>query len=99
VLINTSRGQVIDQKALTRALTERWIAAAGLDVLEAEPPAPDDPLLGLDNLVITPHIASYSDVFHEQFWKHSVRTLVEMSEGRPPPWVVNPAVLPRWRAS
>src|SRR5262249_35470421 len=50
VLLNTSRGPVIDEAALVRALREGWIAAAGLDVLEYEPPAPDNPLLGLDNV-------------------------------------------------
>ena len=58
VLINTARGPVIDETALTRALTEGWIAGAGLDVLEQEPATPTHPLLHLDNVVITPHIAS-----------------------------------------
>ena len=61
VLINTSRGPVIDEVALIRALKEGWIAAAGLDVLEQEPPRVDNPLLQLDNVVLTPHIAGYSD--------------------------------------
>jgi D-3-phosphoglycerate dehydrogenase len=99
VLINTSRGPIIDQTALTRALSDGWIAAAGLDVLETEPPGPDDPLVGLDNVVLTPHIASYSDVFHDRFWQHSVETLVALSEGRPPPWVANPGVSPWWLAT
>ena len=99
VLINTSRGQLIDQVALTRALAEGWIAAAGLDVLETEPPVSDDPLVGLENVVLTPHIASYSDVFHDRFWQHSVQTLVALSEDRPPPWVANPGVRPWWLAT
>ena len=96
VLINTSRGPVIDEVALVRALTEGWIAAAGLDVLEQEPPDSDNPLLKLDNVVITPHIAGYSDTFWHDFWSHSVRTLIEMSTGRRPLWVVNPDVKPRF---
>jgi phosphoglycerate dehydrogenase-like enzyme len=49
VLINTARGAVVDQGALVRALSQGWIAAAGLDMLETEPPAPDDPILSLEN--------------------------------------------------
>jgi D-3-phosphoglycerate dehydrogenase len=97
VLINTARGGVIDQQALTRALSERWFAAAGLDVLETEPPAPDNPLLKLDNVVVTPHIAGYSDEFAEKFWRHSVDTLIEMAKRGMPVWVVNPEVRPWWR--
>jgi D-3-phosphoglycerate dehydrogenase len=99
VLINTARGEIVDQQALVRALSEGWIAAAGLDVLESEPPAANDPILGLDNVVLTPHIASYSDVFHEGFWKHSVESLVEMSKNGMPIWIVNSEVIPWWQVS
>jgi D-3-phosphoglycerate dehydrogenase / 2-oxoglutarate reductase len=99
VLINTARGEIVDQRALVRALTEGWIAAAGLDVLDPEPPAPDDPILSLENVVLTPHIASYSDVFREGFWRHSVETLVAMAQQGMPRWVVNPAVVPWWHAT
>jgi D-3-phosphoglycerate dehydrogenase / 2-oxoglutarate reductase len=99
VLINTARGEIIDQQALVRALSERSIAGAGLDVLDPEPPAPDDPILGLDNVVITPHIAGYSDLFREGFWKHSVETLLAMSRTGLPIWIVNPEVTPWWNAS
>ena len=57
-LVNTSRGGVVDQTALTSALTEGTIAGAGLDVLQEEPPHPDDPLLNAPNLIIVPHIGS-----------------------------------------
>jgi phosphoglycerate dehydrogenase-like enzyme len=95
VLINTARGPIVDQSALVRALSEGWIAAAGLDVLETEPPARDDPILGLDNVVLTPHIASYSDLFRERFWRHSVETLLAFFQNGRPLWVVNPEVSPR----
>ena len=60
-LINTARGPIIDQKALTEALKERRIAGAGLDVLEQEPPDPDDPILKLDNVILTPHALCWTD--------------------------------------
>ena len=59
--LNNGRGKVVDEAALIRALQEGWIAAAGLDVLEQEPPAPDNPLLRMDNVILTPHMASASD--------------------------------------
>ena len=57
-VINTSRGGVIDQVALTRALSEHRIAGAGLDVLEREPPGAGEPLLAMPNVVVLPHIGS-----------------------------------------
>ena len=58
-LINTSRGAVIDETALSTALTEGWFAGAALDVLIQEPPPPDHPLLAFDNVIVTPHAAFY----------------------------------------
>ncbi len=89
VLINTSRGPVVDEQALIRALTEGWIAAAGLDVLDPEPPDPKHPLLRLDNVVLTPHIASYSDDYLDGCWRHSVDTVLALVNGRTPRSVVN----------
>jgi D-3-phosphoglycerate dehydrogenase len=61
LFINTSRGRTVDEVALVKALKEGWITAAGLDVTEIEPPLADNPLLRLDNVLLTPHIASASD--------------------------------------
>src|SRR5258708_662651 len=61
LFVNTSRGPTVDEVALTKALKEGWIAGAGLDVTEIEPPAATNPLLKLDNVILTPHIASASD--------------------------------------
>jgi phosphoglycerate dehydrogenase-like enzyme len=89
VLLNTSRGPVIDEAALVRALREGWIAAAGLDVLETEPPAPDNPLLQMDNVVVTPHVAGYAFGGLESRWRHSVETVVALARGQEPPSWVN----------
>lgn len=62
ILINTSRGPVVDEEALITALQEGWILGAGLDVLEKEPPDADNPLLGMNNTVLTPHAAHYSEL-------------------------------------
>jgi len=74
-LINTSRGAVINEKALIKALEENWIAGAALDVTEEEPPKPDNPLLKLENVILTPHIAAFSDEFAYKFWKASIEKL------------------------
>jgi D-3-phosphoglycerate dehydrogenase len=95
VLINTSRGPVIDEAALVRALSEGWIAAAGLDVLDPEPPAATNPLLRLDNVVLTPHIASYTDEYFDHCWRHSVDAVLAIAHGRKPASVVNRPANPR----
>jgi D-3-phosphoglycerate dehydrogenase len=93
ILLNTSRGPVIDEAALVRALREGWIAAAGLDVLENEPPDAHNPLLTLDNVVLTPHIAGYSADGVSQRWRLSLETLMALARHEPPPSWVNRASL------
>ena len=60
LFINNGRGPTVDEQALIKALQEGWIAGAGLDVLEHEPPDPENPLLHMDNVTLTPHVASAS---------------------------------------
>ena len=96
ILINTSRGPVVDQQALIQALKAGWIKAAGLDVTETEPLASDSPLLALDNVVLTPHIAGYSDQSQDNCWHLSVETAIDLAHGRWPKSYVNRDVKPIW---
>ena len=89
VIVNTSRGQVIDQVALHRALMDGQIFAAGLDVTEVEPIPPDDPLLTLDNVVITPHIASASFATRTKMALMAAENLIAGLRGETPPHCVN----------
>ena len=95
ILVNTARGRLVDEVALCRAVAEGWISGAALDVLESEPPDPGSPLLRLDDVIITPHIAAYSDTFFADSWRLSVETLVDLAGGRWPRASANPGVVPR----
>jgi phosphoglycerate dehydrogenase-like enzyme len=97
VLINTSRGPVIDEPVLVRALTEGWIAAAGLDVFEQEPAQPANPLFKLDNVVVTPHQAGRTAGGNEKAWRLSVESALDLAKGHWPRSYVNRDVKPRWR--
>jgi len=98
VLINTARGVVVDQKALFRACSEGWISGAGLDVYEKEPIPLDEPLLGLENVVMMPHIGSAAKKSREGMATLAATNLLEALEGRVPPNLVNPDVLRRLRS-
>lgn len=93
VFVNTSRGPVVDQAALADALRSRRIFAAGIDVFEQEPVPPGDPLLGLDNAVVAPHIASASVPTRVRMATLAAENLVAVLQGQRPPNPVNPEVL------
>lgn len=95
ILINTSRGQVVDQKALYEALVSGGIAGAGLDVTDPEPILRDDPLLTLDNCVVVPHIASASVATRTMMATMAAENLIAALQGRMPRNPVNPEVLDR----
>jgi glyoxylate reductase len=92
ILINTARGAVVDPAALHWALTGGVIAAAALDVTEPEPIPSDSPLLGLNNIIITPHIASASKETRERMAHIAVENLLAGIKGQPLPHCVNPDV-------
>jgi D-3-phosphoglycerate dehydrogenase len=94
-LINMARGPIVDQAALYEALTAQKIAGAALDVLDKEPPAADDPLLKLDNVIFTPHLSSWSTDSVAQLRRDTARNVVEVLQGKPPRSVVNRAELER----
>jgi glyoxylate reductase len=93
ILVNTSRGAVVDQHALYEALVSGEIAGAGLDVTDPEPIDPDDPLLQLDNCVVVPHIASASVATRTLMSILAAENLVAALQGRMPRNPVNPEVL------
>jgi D-3-phosphoglycerate dehydrogenase / 2-oxoglutarate reductase len=92
-LINTSRGQLVDEEALYIALKEKWIAGAALDVMEEEPPNWESPLLKLENLIITPHISFYSEESYIDLKTKVAESVLSVFKGKPPGSIVNPQVL------
>jgi glyoxylate reductase len=93
ILVNNSRGPVIDEKALYKALKEGWIAGAGLDVFEQEPTSTSNPLLSLDNVVVAPHISSASFETRSKMAEMVAENLIAFFEGRVPPNLVNKDVV------
>jgi D-3-phosphoglycerate dehydrogenase / 2-oxoglutarate reductase len=98
-LINMARGPVVDQAGLYSALTGGLIAGAAMDVLEQEPPLPDDPLLKLPNVLFTPHTSSWSAESIIQLRRDVALNVVQVLRGDPPRAVVNPLVLQRMEAN
>tara|TARA_Y100001934_G_C12316073_1_gene757564 strand:+ start:593 stop:1645 length:1053 start_codon:yes stop_codon:yes gene_type:complete len=94
-VINCGRGGTIDEAALIRALQNGQIAAAGLDVMEKEPPEPDNPLLSMDNVIITPHAASATTRMRPETRRRAAREVALVLQGKWPMSCVNPTVLPK----
>ena len=98
VLVNTARGPLVDQAALYDALKAGEIAAAALDVTDPEPVDPNDPLLSLPNVIITPHIASASVATRSRMAMLAAENLVEALNGNVPKHAVNREIVREWRA-
>ncbi len=91
-LVNISRGNIIDEEALYRVLTERSIQGAALDVFSSEPPM-GSPLLSVENVILTPHMGAYTVEALRETGMISVRGIVDLFEGRRPQFAINPEVL------
>ena len=93
-LVNASRGSVVDEAALIRVLEEGHLAGAALDVTDPEPPLPDNPLLGMKNVIVTPHIASGTDRGIHAMMHGVADQIAQVINGEPPRSMVNPEVWP-----
>ena len=98
-LLNTSRGPIVDEKALIQALNEGLISGAGLDVLEKEPPDLLNPLLKMENVILTPHVSFYSVESISELKRRTAKNVSEVLMGRRPNSVVNREVMGKTRAS
>ncbi|MEK7864047.1 MAG: NAD(P)-dependent oxidoreductase, partial [Chloroflexota bacterium] len=102
-LVNTARGKVVQEAALVRALRERWIAGAALDVYEDEPMGTGSPLYGLDNILLTPHVAGLTPEAVEGMSLCAARQILQALAGERPPHILNrdawPAAAARARAA
>lgn len=94
-LINTARGAIVDQDALTRALREGWISGAAIDVFEREPPDPNDELLSLPNVILAPHASAWTHELFRDIGHDCMKAALAVSRGEEPPYVVNREVLER----
>lgn len=92
ILINTSRGGVVDEAALIAALRAGRLGGAGLDVLEREPPARDNPLLAMENVVLTPHYASTTGEALDDLARKVSRQIIQLLRGEWPTYLANPQV-------
>ena len=96
-LINTSRGPVVDEAALVQALSAQRIAGAALDVFEQEPPLPDSPLLCMQNVVLSPHMASFTEEGRYRMGMMVAQQVLDVLRGERPPFLANPEVWERRR--
>ncbi len=93
-LINASRGGVLDERALVEVLREGHLSGAALDVFDPEPPAPDNPLLEMANVVATPHIGSYTETGTSAMDIGAVRQVLQVLRGERPANLMNPRAWP-----
>jgi len=98
ILINTSRGPIVDEKALIQALVEGRVSGAALDVLEKEPPDPQNPLLKMENVILSPHVSFYSEESIKELKRRTAENVAKVLMGKWPRSVVNRNVIGKTRA-
>ena len=91
-LINVARGPIVDENALIKALKKKWIQGAGIDVFEKEPIQPDNPLIKMKNVIITPHSLCWTDEFFSVMWRQIFLQISQIIEGNTPSGIVNKEV-------
>lgn len=99
ILVNTSRGPVVDEVALIEALQSGHLEGAGLDVYDPEPPSPDNPLFQMDQVALTPHLASFTDEGRQRMGLTAVEDTLRVLRGEEPLHLANPAVWQQRRTS
>jgi D-3-phosphoglycerate dehydrogenase len=98
MLVNVSRGPVVDETALIEALQSGHLGGAGLDVYESEPPTPDNPLFQMDQVALTPHLASFTEEGRQRMGLMAVEEVLRVLRGEKPLHLANPAVWEHRRA-
>jgi len=99
MIINTSRGPIVDERALIQALEQGLISGAGLDVLEKEPPDDQNSLLKMENVILSPHVGFYSEESISELKRRTAKNVADVLRGRRPASVVNREVLGKTRAT
>lgn len=92
-LINVARGPIVDERALYDALAARRIAGAGLDVFDEEPTPASNPILALDNVIVTPHALAWTDELFANIARTAISAILAVHSGRRPQYLVNPEAL------
>jgi len=98
LIVNTSRGPIIEERALVQALKEGWVSGAGLDVMEKEPPDPGNPLLKMEQVILSPHMSFYSEESIKELKRRTAEGVADVLLGKWPQSVVNSEVRGKTRA-
>jgi len=101
LLVNTARGELVDEEAVARALTEGWIAGAAIDAFTTEPLPPSSPLRAVDpeRLILTPHNIAHSETGRRANLRLALEQILAVGGGQPPAYAVNPEAIARWRSA